>query len=138
MKIDPTKVAGLSQARRSDKSKKTGSTEFSRLLDGAGESTATRQTGNVTGVDQVFAAQELGDREGGGQQARERAELMLEKLEDIRVGLLVGAIPSGKLQQLAEAVRQKREEFNDPRLAEIIDDIELRARVELAKLEKKP
>jgi hypothetical protein len=61
---------------------------------------------------------------------------MLDRLEDIRHGLLMGAIPRDRLQELAAAVRRQREAIDDPRLVEILDEIELRARVELAKLER--
>ena len=133
MKIDPTKVAGVSQTRRSDKSKKAGSSAFSDLLGETSDTGSARQTSATQNVEHVFAAQEVGDREGSARKARERAEEMLEKLEDIRTGLLLGGIPTDKLKQLALVARQQREEFTDPRLTEILNDIELRALVELAK-----
>jgi len=133
MKIDPTKVAGVSQTRRSEKTKKTGSSTFSTLLGETSDSAPAEQTRSLSGVESVFAAQDVGDREGNAKRARERAEAMLEKLEDIRTGLLVGAIPVNKLRQLAQVAKEQREEFTDPRLAEVLNDIELRARVELAK-----
>jgi len=46
----------------------------------------------------------------------------------------MGMVPTDRLQDLATAAREQREELDDPRLSEILDDIELRARVELAKL----
>jgi hypothetical protein len=59
---------------------------------------------------------------------------MLDELEQIRLGLLLGAIPRAKLEQLAQLVRARREQVDDPRLMAILDEIELRAAVELAKL----
>jgi len=52
------------------------------------------------------------------------------------LGLLMGTIPMAKLEQLAQLMRAKREQFDDPKLQEILDDIELRAAVELAKLSR--
>ena len=57
-------------------------------------------------------------------------------LDDIRQGLLLGAVPKDKLNILVHAVREKREALDDPRLNTILDEIELRASVELAKLEQ--
>jgi hypothetical protein len=41
-----------------------------------------------------------------------------------------------KLEQLATLVRAKREQIDDPKLLAILDEIELRAAVELAKLSR--
>jgi hypothetical protein len=68
------------------------------------------------------------------QRALERGETMLDKLEEIRLGLLLGTIPQSRLEQLAHLVRAQRELVNDPKLTAILDEIELRAAVELAKL----
>ena len=78
MKIDPTKVAGVSQTRRSEKSKKAGSTAFSDLLGETSETGSARQTSSTQNVEHVLAAQEVGDREGSARKAQERAEEMLE------------------------------------------------------------
>ncbi len=139
MKIDPTKVAGVSQAKRANRANranKPGGTAFADML---GETSSTEQASAPTaagGVDSVLAVQAVGDREADARKARERAELMLSRLEDIRDGLLMGAIPTDRLQELAVAAREQREDIDDDRLIEILDDIELRARVELAKLDR--
>ena len=62
--------------------------------------------------------------------------MMLDHLDEIRMGLLLGTIPMARLEQLAQLVRAKREQIDDPKLLAILDDIELRAAVELAKLEQ--
>lgn len=133
MKIDPTKIAGVSQARRSEKTRKAGSASFSELLGEANETAAPGQAVATKSVDALVAVQEVGDRDGNARRARDRAEEMLEKLEAIRNGLLMGGIPTDQLRRLADMASERREAFTDPRLSEILDDIELRARVELAK-----
>lgn len=136
MKVDPTKISGVSQAKRTKKSSSAGGSAFADMVS---DTSATERTGGptpVSGVESVFAVQSVGDREGNAKKAKERAELMLSRLEDIRDGLLMGMVPTDRLQDLATAARQQREELDDPRLSEILDDIELRARVELAKLDR--
>jgi hypothetical protein len=66
--------------------------------------------------------------------AVQRGDAMLDDLDEIRLGLLLGAIPRARLEQLAQLVRARREQVDDPKLMAILDEIELRAAVELAKL----
>lgn len=136
MKVESTKSAGIGGVRRSGKAGKAGSSEFSKLLDETSETEQTAGTTAVRSVDSVLTAQEVGDQSGGKRRARERAEAMLDRLEDIRDGLLTGAIPMDRLQDLAATVRRQRDAIDDPRIVEILDEIELRARVELAKFER--
>ncbi|MEQ8813761.1 MAG: flagellar assembly protein FliX [Thalassobaculum sp.] len=136
MKVESTKGTGIGGIRRSGKSGKTGGSEFSKLLDETAEAGQAAGPSGVQPVDSVLSVQEVGDREGGRRRARERADLLLDRLEDIRHGLLIGAIPHDRLQELATAMRQQRETIDDPQLKEILDEIELRARVELAKFER--
>jgi hypothetical protein len=53
----------------------------------------------------------------------------------VRDGLLTGGIPRRTLARMAHAIAKRRESFADEKLQGILDEIELRARVELAKLE---
>ena len=78
--------------------------------------------------------QEVGDAADRAPEARARGEVMLAHLEAIRLGLLSGAVPRERLEALARAVKSARDEIADERLAAVLDEIELRARVELAKL----
>ena len=66
--------------------------------------------------------------------ARRRGDELLDHLELLRHELLAGAVSKGRLVGLAQSVRAKRHRTSDPRLEEILDEIELRAEVEVAKL----
>lgn len=136
MKVESSKGAGIGGVRRTGKAGKAGASDFSRLLDETEGTAPAAGTGGIQSVDSVLSVQEVGDREGNARRARERAELMLDRLDDIRHGLLMGAIPNDRLEELAAAVRRQREAVEDPRLVEILDEIELRARVELAKFQR--
>lgn len=133
MKVDPTRRAGVANVKRSGAAKGA-SGEFARLLGASSETEAVAGPVATAPIDSLLALQEVGDQGGGGNsKARQRAELMLERLEEIRTGLLLGAIPRSQLEDLARVARESRETFLDPGLGEVLDDIELRARVELAK-----
>ncbi len=60
-------------------------------------------------------------------------EDILDKLEELRRDLLVGAIPKDRLANIAQTMRSRKATVSDPRLLDLINDIELRAEVELAK-----
>ena len=57
-------------------------------------------------------------------------------LDEVRDGLLGGGVPRATLNRLAKAVSQRHDHFCDPKLQGVLDEIELRAHVELAKLEQ--
>lgn len=61
-----------------------------------------------------------------------RGTQLLETLEEIKADLLVGRVSEGRLNQLMALLSQARER-SEPGLDALLDDIELRARVELAK-----
>ncbi|GER03003.1 hypothetical protein JCM17846_06850 [Iodidimonas nitroreducens] len=87
-------------------------------------------------MDALLALQEMPDATAGRSKGLARAHDMLDMLEDVRKGLLMGAIPQSKLSQLSRLARDQRDGTLDPALSAILDDIEVRAEVELAKLEQ--
>ncbi|MCH8181710.1 MAG: flagellar assembly protein FliX [Proteobacteria bacterium] len=89
-------------------------------------------------VDALIALQEVPDATSGRRRAFMRGSNMLDLLDEVRVGLLSGVVPRGRLQSLLDALKGRRESVEDPRLAQLIDEIELRASVELAKLSALP
>ncbi len=84
-------------------------------------------------VDALIALQEVDDATTGRRKAMNRGREMLDLLDGVRHGLLLGGISRSKLDALLQAVKSERTAVNDPRLAQILDEIELRAAVEVAK-----
>ncbi len=123
------------------KSKKAGGGGFVDSLDtgeadAAGATSAVANAGPVSTVSALLSLQEVPDSTEGRSRGLARAEDMLKGLEDIRKGLLTGAIPQSQLRQLEGKIREQRGNIQDPRLEAILDDVELRVAVELAKLEQ--
>ncbi len=89
-------------------------------------------------ADAIFAAQMVGEEEEKEIRKKqlERGKTLLEKLEEIRNGLLLGYISKQQLLATMKFVRESKVEAQDERLNEIIEEIELRVEVELAKLMK--
>lgn len=139
IKIDPILPKTVSPNRRVGSSSSAGTgSEFAKALDDTQSSSAhsVSMSMNANSLSVVLAVQETPNATRGRarQQARDRGFKMLDFLEEIRVGLLMGAIPRDRLEQLAQMVRVKRQQIDDPKLTAILDEIELRAAVELAKL----
>jgi hypothetical protein len=64
-----------------------------------------------------------------------RAGRLLDELDRIKVALLGDELSGAQLDALSRAVREQRAATDDPKLEGVLDEIETRAAVELAKLE---
>ena len=110
-------------------------TQFSPSVAAAPDATT------VSAADAVLAAQNVGDSIDDTPQRRrltEFADDILDRLEELRLGILMGRFSKEKLADLAQRLRQKRQQSTDPKLNEIIHEIELRAEVEIAKYSRRP
>ncbi len=87
----------------------------------------------ATGIDAILALQGVEDPRFSRKRAVRHAQSMLDTLEEIKADLLAGGVGEGRLNRLMALVTRARQQA-DPELEALIDDIELRARVELAKL----
>ncbi len=127
-------------ARRTER--KSGSGGFAAHMDGLGSGDPVGETAGAVGpsgpgaVESVFALQEVPDAADERQrsQAKAHGEDLLDRLEALRRWIMAGAVPKEKLAELARQARAQRRRTDDPRLEAIIDEIELRAEVEIAKL----
>ncbi len=139
MKIDSSgriRSASVSAKSKTGKTQKTGG--FTEHLEAQEESSASIGSVRPTqSVDAVVALQGVGDSTSGGANARARqwGNDTLDQLEQIRMDLLTGAIPKERLIGLARMVSERRENAADQRLNDLLDDIDLRVRVEIAKYE---
>ena len=124
--------------------KRTGSVSgsgFAKALAAAEEATgvesveASRGIGAVGALGGLLGAQEVDEREAKRQKATKRGRLTLDILSNLRDALLMGTLPYTTLRQLERLVAQERSEVDDPVLMSIMNEIEVRAAVELAKLE---
>ncbi len=85
-------------------------------------------------VDALLTLQEVSEDPGGRYRGRRRGEALLDQLDELRLGLLVGSLPLATVERLAAVAEAKRGQVDDPHLARVLDEIEIRAAVELAKL----
>ena len=137
-----TGIGGASAAGPASKTAKTTKTSGSGFaeslasLDQAEETQGVEAPATVGGIAALLATQGVGD--SLEREAKKRlvdyGNDLLDKLEELRHGLLLGHVPKEKLIAMAQMVRSRRDSTPDPRLAELLDEIELRVEVELAKL----
>ncbi|THD59399.1 flagellar assembly protein FliX [Phenylobacterium sp.] len=97
---------------------------------------STGATRGVMGVEALLALQDVGGPLERKRRAVRRAGRILDVLDDIKIGMLEGELSAGDLDRLRRAIRDERELTDDPHLEAVLDDIELRAAVEMAKLER--
>ena len=135
MKVDQTRRNSLAGVKRSSGSTGVTSSDFGSLLTSEQKIDDVATTNRISSVDAVVALQEITGDNTDERGAKNRANLILDKLEDIRMGLLMGQIPKSNLDELSRILIVARENSIDANLLEIIEDIELRAKIELAKLE---
>lgn len=90
----------------------------------------------IAAVDSILMLQGIDDSTSGHSRARAHGEQLLDMLDQVRDGLLSGGVPRATLNRLASILGRRQENFADPKLQSVLDEIELRARVELAKLEQ--
>jgi hypothetical protein len=89
----------------------------------------------VGSIDVLLALQEVGGPLERRRKAVRRAGQILDVLDDVKMALLEGEIPPAALDRLMRAIHQERDRTDDPRLEEVLNEIETRAAVEIAKLE---
>ena len=103
---------------------------------GASQVSNVSATQGVMGVEALLALQDVGSPLERKRRAVRRAGRILDTLEGLKIALLEGDISAADLDRLRRAVRDERDNTDDPALEAVLDEIELRAAVEVAKLEQ--
>ena len=129
-------------ARRKGKtSKGKGSfAENLRETQGSAGGSMAQESGSISGAEAILTAQNVGDFVDDAPRRKrltEFADDILDRLDELRSGILLGEFPKDQLAELAQRLRQKRLQSADPELNEIIQEIELRAEVEVAKYSRR-
>src|ERR1700761_1672885 len=92
--------------------------------------------GPIAALDSILMLQGMDDSTQGRSKGLAHGEQLLDRLDSVRDGLLAGGIPRATLNKLAAAVTRRHDAFADPKPQDLLGQIELRAHVELAKLEQ--
>ncbi|MCC6598366.1 MAG: flagellar assembly protein FliX [Alphaproteobacteria bacterium] len=93
-------------------------------------------TQSIARLDALLAVQGAEDpaARAAKKRMRHRASDILNELEKIRLAMLGGTLTVGHMIDVADVVASHREKIYDPGLTAIMDEVDLRAQVELAKM----
>lgn len=137
------KIQGSGPSQRTEKSKKVSGKQsasdgdFSDMVaGGAKESGQVTTTQSIAKVDALLALQGAEDPAVKAKRARmqRRSKNILDELDRVRMAMLSGQVTVGNMINIADVVASHREKIDDPLLTNIMDEIDLRAQVELAKM----
>lgn len=90
----------------------------------------------ISSVDALVALQAVEDPTERRRRAVDQGSDVLDSLDDLKIALLSGQETPGLLSRLKAVVERYEDGIDDPGLAEVLRHIDLRARVELAKINK--
>lgn len=90
---------------------------------------------DVGSVDALLALQSVEDPVLAKKKSIKRGHQLLDGLERLKTDLLVGRVSETRLNNMLKMLKNAPN-VDDPALQEVIDDIELRVQVELAKLDR--
>jgi len=135
MKVSGTGAAGAA-GPTSRAAKPTAEGFAPQSAGGARESAAPSALGGISSVgslDALLALQEtLGPTERR-KRAVKRANRLLDGLDQIKLSMLGGGDPRAALEQLRLMSRDSRDGTEDPGLEALLDEVDVRTEVELAK-----
>ncbi|NMA98821.1 MAG: hypothetical protein GX970_12050 [Phyllobacteriaceae bacterium] len=103
----------------------------------AGDHSVSRAAGPAAmaptaGIEAILALQTVGDFSESRRRAVQRGRTLLDLLDDMKTDLLIGSPSPERLDAMVQQLSAMRERV-EPGIDAVIDDIELRVRVELAK-----
>ncbi|MCB1530673.1 MAG: flagellar assembly protein FliX [Rhodospirillales bacterium] len=138
------KIEGPSRTQQTSKSGKTGKTGKTEasfgeyVAAGTAKTAAAAPSRSIAQVDALLAVQGAEDPTERAARKRMyvRADDLLNGLDNIRMALLSGTLTLGHCLDIADVVASHREKITDPSLTSLLDEIDLRAQVEIAKMRK--
>lgn len=136
MKVEGPKRSGSTGSTKKSSSSTSG-VDFSQYIKGgAGEAQSASATQSIAQLDVLLAVQATEDptERAAKKRVRVRADNILGKLEQIRLAMLGGNLTVGHMIDVADVVASHRDKIHDPLLTAVMDEIDLRAQVEIAKM----
>ena len=138
MKVEgPSKTSGAGGSKKTGKVSADGTFEdfIASAPKGAQSAAPTQHIARVDALLSVQAAESPTER-AAKKRMKERGEDILKELDGLRHSLLTGTLTLGQVVDIADVVASHRERVSDPRLTGLLDEIDLRAQIELAKARK--
>jgi hypothetical protein len=137
MKIKSTdSLTSASSVRKAGKAKAASGSSFATHLEEASEAQGVTGTAAVGNIDSILSLQAEENSLNPNGRAKKYGNEVLDNLDKILLDILAGGVPINRLRQLADLMQRQREYAGvDGKMLDLIDEIETRALVELAKFE---
>ena len=133
MRISGT--SGPSAAATSSGARRPAATGFALpQQDSTPAPTSTSALRTVGGIDALIALQGVEDPTARRKTAVKRGRLVLDALDELKIGLLGGTLEPATLLKLKSAAAFLKDGSGEPGLDAVLGEIELRAEVEIAKM----
>ena len=128
-----------SSSSRARKKRKTASSSFTAVLaetNDAQSSNETSHSSNINPLNSILSLQEISIQDEEKRRGRTYGDMLLNDLEHLRNSILSGKVSISQLESIQKNIETARPDVNDLQLTQIMNDIELRAKVEIAKYKK--
>ena len=96
---------------------------------------ATGGVRTVAGIDALMALQGVEAADERRRRAVKRGHTALDLLDEMKIALLSGRLDPGMMLRLKAAAAELKDQSGDPRVDQVLAEIDLRVEVELAKVE---
>lgn len=138
MKIEgPGQSKGISKTDKKAGSASAGGASFSSMISrGPSQAASSGNMQSIAQIDALLALQGAEDPTARKSKnaLKLRANTILDMLDGVRLKMLGGQLTVGDMIDIADVVASHREKISDPVLTDIMDEIDLRAQVEIAKM----
>jgi Class II flagellar assembly regulator len=140
MKISQTgSGAPANRSRKTGRAAGAGAADAfkSHILDDTASSASGASTSPpLTALSNLLAIQETPDPTSERRRALLQGDTLLDELTELQVGLVQGWVSEDTLRRVSHLLNRPRPDLDDKALSQVLDEIEVRAAVELAKLER--
>lgn len=139
MKVEgPSKTGSAQKSGKAKPSGKTNNAFDDMVVGGAGQVSGAASVQSVARIDALLAVQSVDNptERAVRRKMYARGDQILQRLDDLKLSLLGGGLTIGQVVNIADMVASHREKINDPKMSALLDEIDLRAQIELAKIRK--
>ena len=137
MKVQgPSGTQGSAKTKKSSGAAASGTSFSDMVTGGASSSEETAVPQSISHVDALLAIQGAEDptERAAKNKGYKRSTGILDALDKIRLSMLRGDMTIGDMVDIADVVSSHRQSIKDPALTALMDEVDLRAQVELAKM----
>lgn len=139
MKVEgPSKTSGAGSTKKSGSVSSADGSFEDFIAQAPKQAASAAPTHSIARVDALLSVQaaESPTERAARRKMRERGESILKELDRLRHAILTGTMTLGQVIDIADVVASHRERITDPGLTAILDEVDMRAQIEIAKARK--